>query len=127
MKKINDQLKEILSHPADGAVAIVTQGKDGPHVVNTWNSYIKQSADGRWLAPASRMNKTEENLAADNRVKLTVSSREVQGKMYKGTGFLITGTAEFLKDGPDFETIKGKFDWARAALAITIETAEQTL
>ena len=35
---LNEKLLEILSHPADGEVAIVTQGTDGPHVVNTWNS-----------------------------------------------------------------------------------------
>ena len=38
---MNEKLLEVLSHPADGEVAIVTQGIDGPHVVNTWNSYVK--------------------------------------------------------------------------------------
>ena len=37
---LNEKLLEVLSHPADGIVAIVTQGKEEPHVVNTWNSYV---------------------------------------------------------------------------------------
>jgi hypothetical protein len=30
----------------DGVVAIATLGKDGPHMVNTWNSYLRISPDG---------------------------------------------------------------------------------
>jgi hypothetical protein len=33
-EKMFDVLKK------DGVVAIATLGKDGPHMVNTWNSYI---------------------------------------------------------------------------------------
>ena len=124
---LNEKLLEILSHPADGEVAIVTQGIDGPHVVNTWNSYICITTDGKMLIPAGRMNKTEKNVEGNNLVKLTIGSREVLGLSYKGTGFLITGTAKFVKDGPEFNTIKEKFSWARAALEITIVTAVQTL
>ena len=124
---LNEKLLEVLSHPADGEVAIVTQGIDGPHVVNTWNSYVNVTPDGKLLIPASRMNKTEKNAEGDHRVKLTIGSREVQGTRKKGTGFLITGTAKFLKDGPEFNMMKEKFSWARAVLKITIDTAEQTL
>ena len=124
---LNEKLLEVLSHPADGEVAIVTQGIDGPHVVNTWNSYVCITPDGKLLIPAGRMNKTEKNVEGNNFVKLTLGSREVQGLSYKGAGFLITGTAKFVKDGPGFNTIKEKFSWARAALEITIVTAVQTL
>jgi len=31
----------------DGVVAIATLEPDGPHMVNTWNSYLKTSQDGR--------------------------------------------------------------------------------
>jgi hypothetical protein len=124
---LNEKLLEVLSHPSDGEVAIVTQGIDGPHVVNTWNSYVSITSDGRILIPAGRMNKTEKNVEGNNFVKLTVGSREVQGLSYKGSGFLITGTAKFIKDGPGFNMIKEKFSWARAALEITIETTVQTL
>ena len=124
---LNEKLLEVLSHPADGEVAIVTQGVDGPHVVNTWNSYVSITSDGKLLIPAGRMNKTEKNVKENHIVKLTIGSREVQGLSYKGTGFLITGTAKFVKDGPGFKMIQEKFQWARAALEITIGTAVQTL
>jgi hypothetical protein len=124
---LNEKLLEVLSHPADGEVAIVTSGIDGPHVVNTWNSYVSITSDGKMLIPAGRMNKTEKNVEGNNHIKLTIGSREVQGLSYKGSGFLITGKAKFVKDGPGFKMIKEKFSWARAALEITIETAVQTL
>ena len=124
---INEKLKEVLSHPADGAIAIVTQGNNEPHVVNTWNSYINITSDGKFLIPAAGMVQTEKNIETNNKVKLTVANREVQGKMYKGTGFLIKGTARFLKDGSNFDMMKEKFPWLRTVLEITIESAEQTL
>ena len=124
---LNEKLLEVLSHPSDGEVAIVTQGIDGPHVVNTWNSYVNISRNSRLLIPAGRMTTTEKNIEGNHKVKLTVGSREVQGKTYKGTGFLITGTAKFIKEGPDFNMMKEKFTWARAVLEITIETVIQTL
>ena len=122
-----DKLLEISTTPPDGALAVVTQGKDGPHVVNTWNSYVIITDGGNLLIPAGRMQKTEVNVTRDNRVKLTVCNREVQGKSYKGTGVLVEGTAEFKQVGPEFEAVKGKFPWARAALAITVLAIEQTL
>ena len=124
---INKTLLEVLSHPADGVVAIVTQGTDEPHVVNTWNSYVHISSDDKLLIPAGFMHRTEKNIANNNKIQLTVGSREVQGKMYKGTGFLIKGTARFLKDGEEFEMMKKKFNWIRAVLEITIEHATQTI
>lgn len=32
---LNEKLLEVLSHPADGEVAIVTQGIDGPYIHGT--------------------------------------------------------------------------------------------
>lgn len=124
---INEKLAEVLAHPADGVVAIVTQGEDEPHVVNTWNSYVQVIAEDKLLIPVGFMNRTEKNIARNNKVQLTIGNREVQGKMYKGTGFYIKGTAKFLKEGPEFEQMKAKYDWARAALEITIEHAIQTI
>jgi len=124
---INKTLSEVLSHPADGVVAIVTQGTDEPHVVNTWNSYVHISADDKLLIPAGFMHRTEKNIASNDKVQLTMGSREVQGKMYKGTGFLIKGTARFLKDGEEFTMMKKQYDWIRAVLEITIEHAIQTI
>jgi hypothetical protein len=58
---------------------------------------------------------------------LTMGSSKVAGKNGPGTGFLIKGAAAFITSGPDFDTIKAKFSWARAALAITILSVTQTL
>ncbi len=124
---LNEKLLEILSHPADGEVAIVTQGTDGSHVVNTWNSYINIMPDGKMLIPVGGMKKTETNVGENQLVKLTIGSREVQGLNYKGAGFLITGTARFAKEGAEFNLIRAKFAWVRAVLEITIETSVQTL
>ena len=122
---IPEKLLEVLKH--QGVAAIATQGQDGPHLVNTWNSYVQITEDGRLLIPAGYMQETEANIARDNRVLITVGSHEVAGKLGPGTGFLIKGTAAFVSAGPDFDTIKAKYAWARAALAITVLSATQTL
>jgi len=122
---IPEKLLEVLKN--DGVVAIATQGQDGPHMVNTWNSYVRISPEGRFLIPAGYMQHTEANLAKDNRVLITLGSSKVAGKLGPGTGFLIKGTAEFVTSGPDFDVIKAKYQWARATLAVTISSVTQTL
>lgn len=122
---IPDKLLEIMKH--EGVVAIATQGKDGPHMVNTWNSYLRISADGRLLVPAGGMQQTEANIADNPDVLMTLGSREVPGRHGPGTGFLIKGKASFITSGPDFDFMKTQFSWLRATLAITVESATQTL
>jgi predicted pyridoxine 5'-phosphate oxidase superfamily flavin-nucleotide-binding protein len=121
---IPDKLLEVLKQ--DGVVAIATLGQDGPHMVNTWNSYIKISADGRLLIPAGYMHRTEANIAFNNNVLITLGSSKVTGNHGPGAGFLIKGTAAFITSGPDFDFLKAKFEWLRATLAVTIESATQT-
>lgn len=120
-----EKMLEVLKHA--GVVAIATQGQDGPHLVNTWNSYLQISDEGRLLIPAGYMQETEANIAKDNRILLTVGSHEVPGKLGPGTGFLIKGTATFVTSGSDFDAIKAKHAWARAALVITVASTTQTL
>jgi predicted pyridoxine 5'-phosphate oxidase superfamily flavin-nucleotide-binding protein len=120
-----EKMLEVLKHA--GVVAIATQGQDGPHLVNTWNNYVQVREEGRLLIPAGYMQETEANIARNNQVLLTVGSQEVAGKLGPGTGFLIKGTAAFVTSGPDFDDIKAKFAWARAALVITVASATQTL
>jgi hypothetical protein len=116
---------EVLKH--EGPVAIASLGTDGQHMVNTWNSYLQVTKDERLLIPAGRMNRTEKNLSENNRVLLTLATREVIGaRGVPGAGFLISGTAEFVSAGEDFETIKKKFPWARAALRVTVGNITQT-
>ena len=88
---------------------------------------IQISEDGRLLIPAGYYNKTEANIAANNKVLVTLGSSKVRGLNGAGTGFLVKGTATFVTSGPDFETMKSRFGWARATLAIAIDSATQTL
>ena len=122
---IPEKLLEVLKQ--DGVVAIATLGEEGPHMVNTWNSYIRITSDERLLIPVGYMHRTEANIAFNNQVLITLGSSKVAGNMGPGTGFLIKGTAEIATAGADFEVIKGKFSWARAVMAVTIASATQTL
>lgn len=121
---IPEKLREILKQ--DGVVAIATLGEDGPHMVNTWNSYIRISPEGRLLIPAGYMHRTEANIAHNPQVLITLGSSKVAGLHGPGAGFLIKGTAAFVTSGPDFDLLKAKFEWLRATLAVTIESATQT-
>jgi predicted pyridoxine 5'-phosphate oxidase superfamily flavin-nucleotide-binding protein len=125
MMEIPETMLEVLKK--DGVVAIATLGPDGPHMVNTWNSYVRVSEDGRLLIPAGYFHKTEANIAANDKVLVTLGSSKVRGLNGAGTGFLVKGTATFVTSGPDFETMKARFAWARATLAIAIDSATQTL
>lgn len=121
---IPEKLLEILKK--DGVVAIATLGKDGPHMVNTWNSYIRISPEERLLIPAGYMHKTEENITFNPEVLITLGSSKVEGLHGAGAGFLIKGQAEFVTSGPDYDILKSKFSWLRATLAVTIDSANQT-
>jgi hypothetical protein len=119
---IPEKLLEIMKQ--DGVVAIATLGKDGPHLVNTWNSYIRISSDGRLFIPSGYMHRTEANIAHNPNVLITLGSSKVKGLHGAGAGFLIKGKATFIAFGPDFDFMKEKFDWLRATLAI--DSATQT-
>lgn len=119
-----EKLLEIMGK--DGVVAIATLGPEGPHLVNTWNSYLKATPDGRLLIPAGYMHKTEANVGHDPNVLITLGSSKVEGLHGMGAGFLIRGKARFVLSGPDFDLMKEKFAWLRATVAVTIETATQT-
>ena len=121
---IDEKLLEIMKK--DGVVAIATLGEDGPHLVNTWNSYLRISEDGRLFIPAGYMHKTEANISFNPDVLITLGSSKVKGLHGPGAGYLIKGKAEFIKSGPDFDLMKAKFSWLRATLAVTIVSATQT-
>ena len=122
---ISAKLTEVLMH--EGIVSIVTQGSKGAHIVNTWNSYIQITEDGRLLGPVGGMNTTESNVKQNTNILMTIGSREVQGFHSKGTGFLIKGTAAFIFGGDEFDEMKQRFAWARALLEIKPESITQTL
>ena len=122
---IPEKLTEVLKH--EGVVSIVSQGAKEVHVINTWNSYIKITEDERLLAPVGGMKTTESNVKQNNKVLVTLGSREVEGFNSKGTGFLLKCTATFVYGGADFDRMKQKFSWARAVLEIKPESIKQTL
>ncbi|WP_243302888.1 pyridoxamine 5'-phosphate oxidase family protein [Geothrix oryzisoli] len=123
--EIPEKMTQVLAE--DGVVAIATLGEEGPHLVNTWNSYVRVMEGGRLLIPVGGMQRTEANVAFNDRVLVTLGSSKVAGRHGAGTGFLIQGRAAFITSGPDFEVLRAKFAWARATLAITPDAITQTL
>jgi hypothetical protein len=122
---IPEKMLEVLKY--EGVVAIVTQGAEGAHVVNTWNSYLKITQNQEILIPAGGMKTTEANLKENHRILMTLGSREVQGFHSMGTGFLISGTAVFVDQGNELDETKQKFPWARAVLKVHPQSIIQTL
>jgi Pyridoxamine 5''-phosphate oxidase. len=120
-----EKFLEVLNH--EGVVSIVTCSNNEAHVVNTWNSYLVIVEDNKILIPAAAMIKTEENINANPKVKLTLGSKEVMGHAYMGTGFLLEGTAKFLKDGEHFKMMKEKYSFLTRVLEITVNSCKQTL
>jgi hypothetical protein len=99
-----------------------------PHVVNTWNSFLVVTEDERILIPAYGFRKTEKNVNVNNKVKLTLGTKEVLGhNNYQGTGFLINGTARYIASGKEYEVMKEKFSFLTRVLEITVDQAKQML
>lgn len=122
---LTEKFFEVLNH--EGVVSIVTCANNNAHVSNTWNSYLVVLEGNKILIPAAAMIKTEENVNTNPNVKLTLGSKEVMGYRYMGTGFLIEGTAKFLKDGEQFKMMKEKYSFLTRVLEITVNTCKQTL
>lgn len=117
--------KDVISK--EGVVSIVSCADNEAHVVNTWNSYLNISGDGKILIPAWKMRKTEKKIQCNDKVLLTLGSKEVQGKMGLGTGFLVEGTARFLSSGPEFDMMKAKFTFQTRVLEVTVTSIQQTI
>ena len=120
-----DKFREVISK--EGVVSIVSCSDGEAHVVNTWNSYLMVPEDGKLLIPAWKMRETEKKTLKNNKVLLTLGSKEVDGLMGPGTGFLIEGTAEFKKSGPEFDMMKEKFSFMTRVLEITVSSIKQTI
>lgn len=120
-----EKFLKVLNH--EGVVSIVTCSNNEAHVSNTWNSYLVIVEDNKILIPAAAMIKTEENINTNHNVKLTLGSKEVMGYNYMGTGFLLEGTARFLKDGDHFKMMREKYSFLTRVLEITVSSCKQTL
>lgn len=124
--KLPEKFLEAITH--EGVVAVVSWGDGEPHVVNTWNSFLVVTDEGRILIPVFGFRKTEKNVEINNRIKMTLGTREVPGyKDYPGTGFLVTGTARFMNSGPEFDMMKEKFAFPNRVMEITVESVKQTI
>lgn len=121
----NEKFLEVLKH--ERVVSIVSCGVNEAHVFNTWNSYLTITDNNKILIPAAAMILTEKNIIENPKVKLTLGSHEVMGYRYMGTGFLVEGTAKFLKEGADFDMMKEKFSFLTRVLEITVTSYKQTL
>ncbi|WP_066873076.1 pyridoxamine 5'-phosphate oxidase family protein [Clostridium mediterraneense] len=123
---LTEKFYEVLKN--EGVVSITSWGIDEPHVTNTWNSYLVVTDDERILIPAAGFNSTEVDVNVNNRVKVTLGSKEVEGfNNYQGTGFLIEGTANFIKSGKDFNLMKDKFPFLTRVLEITVTSLKQRI
>lgn len=123
---LTEKFYEVLKQ--EGVVSITSWGIDEPHVTNTWNSYLVVTEDERILIPAAGLRSTENDINVNNRVKVTLGSKEVLGfNDYQGTGFLIEGTAKFFNSGAEFEMMQSKFPFANRVLEITVSSAKQLL
>jgi hypothetical protein len=122
---LTEKFIEVISH--EGATSIVSCSNNEAHVVNTWNSYINVTEDGRILIPAAGMYSIEGDMKENNKVKITVGSKEVQGNYGPGAGFRVEGTANFLTSGAEFDMMKEKFPFLSRVLEITVELAIQTV
>ncbi len=124
-KKLSEKFHEVLQH--EGVVTVVSWGLE-THVANTWNSYLVITDDERILIPAYGFRKTEKNVDVNNKVILTLGSKEVSGhRDYPGTGFVIDGTARYITSGEEYDFMKQKFTFLTRVLEITVETAKQML
>ena len=123
--KLSEKFFEVLKH--EGVVSIMSWGVE-PHLVNTWNSYLVITDDGRILIPAYGFRKTEKNVRVNNKIKMTLGSKDVLGyKNYQGTGFVIEGTANYIESGPEFDLMKSKFSFLSRVFEITVDSAKQML
>ena len=124
-KILSEKFLEVIKH--EGVVSIVSWGVE-THVVNTWNSYLVITDDERILIPAYGFRKTEKNVNVNNKVKLTLGSKDVLGyKDYPGTGFVVEGTARYIESGAEFDFMKEKFSFLTRVFEVTVEKAKQML
>lgn len=123
---LSEKFFEVLKY--EGVVSIVSWGStDEANITNTWNSYLVIK-DDRILLPAAGMNSTEADVAVNNKVKVTLGAREVEGfNNYQGTGFLINGTAAFIESGEEYDMMKEKFPFLRKVLEIKVVSSKQLL
>lgn len=120
-----EKFYEVLKY--EGVVSIVSWSNGGANVTNTWNSYL-EIVNNKILIPAAGMHSTENDVKINNIVKLTLGSKEVEGRNgYQGTGFLIEGEASFFYEGDYFNLMKSKFSFISRVIVVTVKSCKQLL
>ena len=122
---VTEKFKEVANH--EGVVSIVTWAEGDVHIANTWNSYLTLVSEDTFLIPAAGMAKTEENLAKNPKVKLTLGSKEVIGTIGPGAGFSLEAVGSFLDSGAEFDMMKEKFSFINRVLQIKVTSLKQTI
>lgn len=120
-----DKFLEVIGK--EGVVSIVSCADNEAHVANTWNSYLRIPEDGKILLPAWAMRKTEKKTVANNKLLLTVGSKEVEGYRGLGCGFRLEGTARFISSGEVYDEMKAEFSFLTRVLVVTVTDLKQTL
>ena len=111
----------------EGVAPIVTWSAGEPHLAATWNSYIHKTEDNKLLIPVMGMKTTQENIAANNRVKMVIGSKEVMGKYGPGAGFLLEGQARLIREGKELDMMRERFSWANCLIEVTVVQITQTV
>ena len=84
--------------------------------------------DERILIPAYGFRKTQKNVEVNNKIKISLGSKEVLGfNDYQGTGFIIDGTASYIELGEEYDMMKSKFSFLTRVLEITVDNVKQML
>jgi Pyridoxamine 5''-phosphate oxidase. len=111
-----------------GIVSVASVSNEGkPHIANCWNKYLIITDDDKILLPCFGFRKTEKNVKSQPYVEMVIGSDKVQGKMEMGTGFLLTGTAEFQSEGELFTRMHDKCSFANRVLVFTPITCTQKI
>ncbi|GEJ57535.1 pyridoxamine 5'-phosphate oxidase family protein [Anaeromyxobacter diazotrophicus] len=117
---IDEAVRAVLAQ--EGSAAFVTQGPGGPHLVATWQSYLRVLDDATLAFPAGGYRKTEENLRAGSPVQMILGAKEP-----RASGYRLSGRAELQADTPIHAELKQRFPWCRAAVVLHVTQVEKVL
>lgn len=117
---ISEEVRAALTQ--EGSAAFVTQGPNGPHLVATWNSYLRVLDDRTVAFPAGGYRRTEENVRGGSGVQMILGAKNP-----KGIGFRLTGRAEFQVDTPAHAKLKTEYPWCRAVVLLHVSQVEKVL
>lgn len=117
-----NEFKEVLKK--EGVVTIVTVVDNKPHIINSFNTYLFATEDNRILVPAYAMHKTEENLAINPNVKMTLGAKAVFGKE-ECPGYVIEGTATIIDSGDDYDMMFEKYSFLTRVFELKVTSLEQ--